>query len=79
MNTEVKKWGNSLAIRIPQQIAKELNIDIGTEIDMTLHDDELTIKVKQQDETLEDLIAQITTENQHDPVDFGQPSGRETI
>ena len=79
MSTHVKKWGNSLAIRIPQQLAKELHIDSGTEVDMELADNELVIKVKKETETLEDLISKITPENQHDPINFGKPVGKELI
>lgn len=46
MDTQVKKWGNSLAIRISQPLAKELHSHSGTEVDMELSYSELIIKVK---------------------------------
>jgi hypothetical protein len=34
MNTQVGKWGNSLAVRIPGIYAKELELKEGTELEM---------------------------------------------
>jgi len=38
MHTQVQKWGNSLAIRIPKSFAKETNIDKGSFVDLSLSD-----------------------------------------
>lgn len=80
MNTQVKKWGSNLAIIIPPQFANELNIDSGTEVDIEILDSELVIKVKKKDaDTLENLIAKVTPENQHDPIRLDKPAGKELI
>jgi len=36
MQTSVKKWGNSLAIRVPQAIASQINITEGSKIKLIL-------------------------------------------
>ena len=32
MNTKVQKWGNSLAMRLPKELAKSLNLRAGSRI-----------------------------------------------
>jgi len=39
-----EKWGNSLAVRIPQNLAKEINVASGAEIDLGVVDETLVIK-----------------------------------
>ena len=38
MKTTVRKWGNSLAVRIPKAISEELSIDEKTEMEMVARD-----------------------------------------
>ena len=40
----VAKWGNSLAVRIPQHLAKEINLTEGAEIEFVLSNGMLVIK-----------------------------------
>ena len=44
MNTQVGKWGNSLAVRIPGTYAKELHLEDGMEIEVTRLDDGLLLR-----------------------------------
>jgi antitoxin MazE len=59
----VKKWGNSLGIRLPKKIAKLLHIDSGTEVDVSVKDKEIIIKMHQSE--LDTLINKITPSNLH--------------
>jgi antitoxin component of MazEF toxin-antitoxin module len=36
VTTTVKKWGNSLAIRIPLKLSKQVNLNVGTEISLAI-------------------------------------------
>ncbi|WP_117169442.1 AbrB/MazE/SpoVT family DNA-binding domain-containing protein [Paraliobacillus sediminis] len=71
MNTKVQKWGNSLAIRIPSDVAKRIHVKQGSEIEITVEGITATLKSKNQKPTLKDLVNQITPENQHREVDSG--------
>lgn len=77
--TNIKKWGNSLAVRIPQVVAKELNFTPGTEVELELEDGDLRVKLKSHRPkyTLAELVAGITEDNVHEEIDFGPPVGRE--
>ncbi len=74
----VAKWGNSLAIRIPQQLAKEIGLIDGAEVEIVAIDGNLTIKPRRQKQySLEELIAGITPENRHAEIDTGVSVGAE--
>lgn len=48
MATIVSKWGNSLAVRIPQNLAKEINLTEGSEVELILEDGNLVIRPRIQ-------------------------------
>lgn len=76
INSTIKKWGNSLAVRIPRAYADELGFDENANVSLEISDDRLIIR---RDETLDDMLAQINDENKHTLADFGEPRGREMI
>lgn len=74
----IAKWGNSLAVRIPQNLAKEVNITEGSEVDFSIVDGSLVIKPKKRKRyTLSELVDGITPENLHDLIDTGIAVGNE--
>jgi antitoxin MazE len=74
----VAKWGNSLAIRIPQNLAKEIHLAEGTEIDLAVVDGTLVIKPRSRKRySLDELIKGITPENLHTEIDSGIAVGNE--
>jgi antitoxin MazE len=77
--TAVKKWGNSLAVRIPAQIAQQLNLMENTPVDFAVVDGSLVIsRVTQQGTySLEQLLVRVTAENIHGETDTGPVVGRE--
>jgi antitoxin MazE len=78
MESVVNKWGNSLAVRIPQGLAKEIAIQEGTEVDLSVIDGNLVIKPAHRKRySLEELVSGITPKNRHDEVDWGEPVGNE--
>jgi antitoxin MazE len=77
MTTQVGKWGNSLAVRIPGTYAKELDLQEGAELEVTRVKDGLLLKRRAREYTLEELLKQITPENIHGETDWGPPVGNE--
>lgn len=74
----VAKWGNSLALRIPQYIVKEIQITEGTEVELVVLDGNLVVKPKPRRRySLEELVAGITPENLHSEVESGSAVGHE--
>lgn len=79
MSANIAKWGNSLAIRIPQNIAREINVTEGSEVDFSVKDGSLIIQPtkKRKRYSLSELVSQITPENSHDEIDSGVAVGNE--
>lgn len=72
MATTVQKWGNSLAIRIPKDVAERIAIHQGSELELNVvNDREIILVPKKKTPTLEELLAKITPENRHTEIDFG--------
>jgi antitoxin MazE len=71
----VRKWGNSLGLRIPKVIAERFGIIEGTEIDFELQEGKLFLK---KVSTLETLLATVTPEQLHREIETGEPQGKET-
>ncbi|AFY50992.1 growth regulator [Nostoc sp. PCC 7524] len=78
MAATVAKWGNSLAIRIPQNLAKEIHLTEGVEVELAVIDGSLVIKPKTRKRySLDELIDAITPENVHGEIDSGIAVGNE--
>ena len=78
METRVKKWGNSLALRIPKPLATQVGLEANTLVRVLLRGEELVIApVKPPSLKLEDLLAQVTEHNLHGEVFTGPAAGRE--
>lgn len=78
MTTQVGKWGNSLAVRIPGTYAKELELREGAEVEVTRVRGGLLVKPVARRYTLDELLEQITPENIHGETDWGPSVGKET-
>jgi antitoxin MazE len=77
MQTQIGKWDNSLAVRIPDTLANDLNLRDGMHLDMTIVDGALVLRPSNQQHSLEELLERITPENVHAETDWGPPVGRE--
>ena len=71
MKVNVRKWGNSLAVRIPKPLAIESSIKQGSVVDLALKNGRIVVKpLSDAEETLEELVAEITPENMHPEINF---------
>ena len=76
MTVALKKWGNSLALRIPKDIAKTLHVDDHTMMELHVADGILMVK-PQKSTLLEEMVSQIDSSNVHQEVDTGGRVGNE--
>ena len=80
METVIRKWGNSAALRLPSAVMKSAAFDLEQHVIITATKGRIVIEPATQPEyKLDDLLAGITADNAHDEVDFGQPVGREAL
>lgn len=77
INTRVQKWGNSLGVRIPKKLAKQLAIFDGSYVELKIKNNEIVIIPLETEPTLEELLAQINDDNRHSEIDFGISQGDE--
>ncbi|HUC87810.1 MAG TPA: AbrB/MazE/SpoVT family DNA-binding domain-containing protein [Candidatus Binatia bacterium] len=76
--SSVKKWGNSLAIRIPSSVIQDLDLSEHSSVQIVSNGVVATIQPKKHKKiTLDKLVAGITPDNIHQEVDWGSPVGRE--
>lgn len=77
-NSSIKKWGNSLAIRIPSSVVQDLALSENSSVLITSNGVIATIQPqKRKKVTLNELVAAITPDNIHNEVDWGRPVGKE--
>jgi antitoxin MazE len=80
MKTTARKWGNSLAIRVPKRVAEEAGLREKDPVDIEVREGTLVVRPHlRQVYRLEDLIKRITPRNVHHELDFGRPAGREAL
>ncbi len=69
MATQLARWGNSLAIRIPKTVLRQAGLREGEAIDVSLWDNgAVVLRRATSAGGLEDLVARITPSNRHEVV-----------
>ena len=81
MEAILRKWGNSIGLRIPTGLMAELNWSENSTVDLRVEDGKLIVSPKQQRRkwkySLDELLAGVTEENIHPETDWGTPVGDE--
>jgi antitoxin MazE len=78
MKLKIKKWGNSLAIRIPRAFAMETNLHDDSVVEFFSRDNELVIvPMNGNGFSLEDLLEGVNDGNLHAEITTGAPAGAE--
>jgi antitoxin MazE len=79
---EFRKWGNSLAIRIPKALADAINARDGKRAELSVQGDTLVLRPVPRAKrklrySLNELLSGMTRENVPQEVDWGPPRGTE--
>jgi antitoxin MazE len=78
MKTQVQKWGNSLALRIPKPFAAEIGLQRNSTVEVSLEEGRLIIApIPESTLNLEALMAQVNEDNLHGEIEIGPAMGRE--
>ncbi len=81
MRRRVQRWGNSLAVRIPADLAESCALTEGTELEVRHEAGVIVLvpdRLRRRRYALARLVAGITRRNRPELVDWGRPRGRET-
>ena len=78
MQTQIKKWGNSLALRIPKLFAIDANLKLNKVVDISIDKGSIIVRpISEKEYSLEKLLEGITKNNLHEEFDTGTPVGKE--
>ena len=78
MKTQIQKWGNSLAVRIPKAFASDLGLSQDSAIELALEDGCLVLRPTTVPKYgLSDLLSRVTENNMHGEQDYGSAIGCE--
>ena len=78
MNSTVQKWGNSLALRIPRSLAKDIHLHQGSMVNVSVVEGKMVVNPKgRRKYSLSRLLKGVTKKNRHSEHDWGQAAGRE--
>ncbi len=76
-STQLAKWGNSLAARIPKAVAEDAQLREGEPVTVTVaHEGSLVIKPACRKVHINRLVARITAKNKHGETDWGETQGQ---
>jgi antitoxin MazE len=77
VETRVQRWGNSLAVRIPKPVARQLGLVEGGEVALEVREGALEVRPLGARYRLAELVSEIREGNLHDEAEWGAPRGRE--
>jgi antitoxin MazE len=75
--TQLAKWGNSYAVRIPRAVLAEAKVGEGEDLQITAEAGKISITPAKRRLTLKDLLTRVTSENLHKETDWGKAAGNE--
>jgi antitoxin MazE len=79
MKARIARWGNSLGVRIPSDIAGRVGLAEGTTVEIEAKGDRVVISPSRPRYRLEDLLAGMTPKDMHKAFDWGSDRGREVV
>ena len=78
MKTQMVKWGNSLAVRIPKPVVEEARLKEGDSLEIEASaEGQVELRRATRIPTLAELVSQITLENRYSEIPTGASVGKE--
>ena len=71
MRVTIRKWGNSLALRIPKNVAAEASLADESVVDLKVVNGRIVVSNAEPETTLERLLADVDECNLHGEVPIG--------
>ncbi len=79
MQTKIKKWGNSLALRIPKSFALDANLRLNELVDLSIDKERIIITpIAEKEYSLDELLKGVSEDNLHGEFDTGVTVGKES-
>jgi antitoxin MazE len=77
VRTQLVKWGNSKALRIPKSVIEQAHLQEGDQLKIRVAEGCIIIQPLTPKLTLDSLVAGITPENRYQDQNWGRPVGKE--
>jgi antitoxin MazE len=76
--TQLAKWGNSLAVRIPKAVAEDAQLREGEAVTVVVAPEGgVVVQSARRKYRLSQLVSRITAKNRHEETDWSGPQGKE--
>ena len=79
MQVQVSKWGNSLGLRVPKEIAARVGLREGARVEVGARGQTIIVSVNRPIFDLHELLEGVTPEAMHEAFDWGDDVGREVV
>ncbi|MBI1741360.1 MAG: AbrB/MazE/SpoVT family DNA-binding domain-containing protein [Acidobacteriales bacterium] len=80
MKTQIVKWGNSLAVRIPKPVLEEAKLKAGDSLEIeAAAEGYVELRRATKIPTLSQLVCRITSENRYADISAGAEVGKEVV
>jgi len=77
--SQLSRWGNSLALRIPKAVVEEARLQEGDLLSLDVSSNgNIVVRPRRKKYRLQQLVSRITSKNRHGETDWGAPAGRES-
>lgn len=77
--TQIQKWGNSQAIRIPKPLLDTIMLNINDTVEISINGNKIEIAKAKQHKSLRERFADYTEDFKVQEWDTGSPTGKECI
>ena len=78
MQTKIRKWGNSLGLRIPRSFAAEAQVEEGATVDLSVEKGRLLVRpLRVRKYSLNALLRRVSRGKLHGETSTGRAVGRE--
>jgi antitoxin MazE len=79
MRVRVKRWGNSLVVKIPKSLAEKAKVKERMIVDVKIRQGKIAATmVQKRKRSLKQLLDKVNTKNRHAEIDFAASIGRES-
>jgi antitoxin MazE len=79
MQVKIARWGNSLGVRIPGEMARRIGLAEGARVDIEVKNDRLVLSRARPRYALEELLRGMDRKAIGEAFDWGADQGREAI
>jgi len=80
MRAQIARWGNSLGLRVPKDVAREIGLTEGSKVEIETKGNRIVITPIRRSFTLAELLKDTTPDDYRQAaVDWGPDIGREIV